>query len=119
VRRVGVLLSDSETGEWGAGLSASDGSGTILHQRVSRKGQGCLHMDSRGMVAGSHLHVRVRRRAGRVEWAYSEDGVRWTSGGVVEVALPKRLKVGVFAEAATPGSFEPVFDRLEFAKSGE
>jgi regulation of enolase protein 1 (concanavalin A-like superfamily) len=60
-------------------------------------------------------HLRLERRGNDILTAESEDGRKWgplesTLGGK---GLPRKLKVGVFAEALVDGTFKAVFDEFK------
>jgi hypothetical protein len=59
------------------------------------------------------IHLRIERRKDVLTMKFSRDRREWsTPFAPYLVALPKKLKVGVFAESMAPGSFAPVFDQF-------
>ena len=48
--------------------------------------------------------------------AFSPDGKEWRGeAGSLECKLPRKLKVGVFAESTAPGKFRVRFDRFSLS----
>jgi regulation of enolase protein 1 (concanavalin A-like superfamily) len=67
-------------------------------------------------VKSPHKNCRLRleRRGDRMAMHVSEDGVGWTARyEQTEGGLPRRMKVGVAAQAGADGGLEAVFDEFE------
>lgn len=64
-------------------------------------------------------HFRVRRKGNELIWEAKEDGTEWTTmnNGFTALALPKKIKIGVSAEATAPGPFTVEFDQFKLTKS--
>jgi regulation of enolase protein 1 (concanavalin A-like superfamily) len=63
-------------------------------------------------------HFRVRRKGNELIWEAKEDGTEWETmnNGFTALALPKKIKIGVSAEATAPGSFKVEFDQFKLTK---
>jgi hypothetical protein len=75
-----------------------------------------------GPPLGKPAFLRLVRRGEELTMAYSQDGEKWTptralrfSGGL---KLPRKLKVGVYAESTAPGPFKAVFDQFRLTPLG-
>jgi regulation of enolase protein 1 (concanavalin A-like superfamily) len=82
---------------------------------VSRKGGGpALRVGTYdGPPLGVSAWLRLERRGNVGTAAFSEDGKNWTTFNVpLEIALPRKGKVGVVAVSTADGTFKAVFDRF-------
>ena len=63
-------------------------------------------------------HFRVRRKGNELIGEVKEDGTEWTTMGTAftALALPKKIKIGVSAEATAPGPFNVEFDQFRLTK---
>jgi hypothetical protein len=58
----------------------------------------------------------VERSGATLHLSFRTDGTAWeqpTRQATLNLALPRKLKVGVIGEATAPGAFRPVFDRFK------
>ena len=122
------VTADFSPGGLEAGVLISDGTNDLRFGRGSDRNNSLIvrvsvrnHTGvSASSVVGDNLkpvYIRVERRKNVLTVKHRTDRQEWSSpfGGHPGwvVPLPKKLKVGVFAESMAPGTFEPVFDQFE------
>jgi hypothetical protein len=63
--------------------------------------------------------LRLERRGNVVRLAFSPDGKKWKAlGEPLRIDLPRKLKVGVVAEATAEATFKAVFDQFKLTPLG-
>ena len=84
---------------------------------VNRQSMGCA-VGILGQNIANISHFRVRRKGNELIWEAKEDGTEWTTmnNGFTALALPKKIKIGVSAEATAPGPFNVEFDQFRLTK---
>lgn len=89
--------------------------------RAELSGNG-KHMNSasgcNGKDMGNVSYLRVSRKGNELILEAKEAGGEWTTmnRGFTTLTLPKKIKVGVSAEATAPGPFRVEFDQFELTK---
>jgi regulation of enolase protein 1 (concanavalin A-like superfamily) len=58
------------------------------------------------------IFLRMERRGDKLLGAYSEDGTKWTELKLLDIELPRKVKIGVAAWAAA-SRFAPMFDQFQ------
>jgi regulation of enolase protein 1 (concanavalin A-like superfamily) len=69
-----------------------------------------------GPPLGKPAYLRLERWGNWLEGKCSSDGKKWTRSGWRDQRLPRKLKVGVFAESTAEGTFKPTFDRFKLSR---
>jgi hypothetical protein len=111
----------------GAGLILTDGKNLLLMERVAQAAtplyvgfqlpeRWLCRLEEAGPPLEKPAYLRAKRRGDTIRFAHSNDGKEWfatlADSGLLK--FPRRLKVGVFAEAAAKGTFKATFDRFKF-----
>ncbi len=78
----------------------------------------CVSGPGQGNDIGNVSHFRVRRKGNVFILEAKEDRKEWTTmnNGFPVLILPKRIKIGVSAEATAPGPFNVEFDQFRLTK---
>jgi regulation of enolase protein 1 (concanavalin A-like superfamily) len=112
-RRAGILLTDGK--EFVRVELAESPLGALFHIST-----GLLGKTTTARVFADNLptpepgHLSLERRGDTLVLKASKDGKRWEPlGDPLRRKLPRRVKVGVVADATTPGPFKPVFDQFK------
>jgi hypothetical protein len=123
-RRAGLILTAGVTG---IGVYRVT-SGVVEEKALGRthvpplcfdtaRGLGVTRYFLGGPDLGKPAYLRLERRGNRLDVAFSLEGRKWTSAWTEISDLPRKLKVGVFAEATAPGTFKAEFDHFRLSGS--
>jgi regulation of enolase protein 1 (concanavalin A-like superfamily) len=119
-QRAGILLTDGTDFlrvERDTNRTAADAESHLVYR------MGNLSWFGADPAPGRPVYLRLERRGDIFWWAFSEDGERWTRfpgpGLLVTVKLPRKVKVGVVAEATAPVVFKPEFDQFRLSRPGK
>jgi regulation of enolase protein 1 (concanavalin A-like superfamily) len=125
-RRAGVLVMGDENGPLLTlkflGQAASGRASEWVRAEVYLPKGGTVIQFSPHKAAsppGRSTHLRLERRGDKWRRSHREDGKQWDATpwpkGVV-MKLPRKLKVGVFAEATAEGTFKVTFDHFKLTQ---
>jgi hypothetical protein len=118
-RAAGIVLMDGTRGldviEWAAWGEPSE-PGTERSFRVRGR---MVMWGLDGGPPGKPTHLRLERSGDCLEAWCSPDGKEWSLPITWERSLPRKLKVGVFAESTAPGVFKPTFDQFQLSRPGK
>jgi regulation of enolase protein 1 (concanavalin A-like superfamily) len=128
-RRAGLLLTDGKRAfslERVAGvedLPVSLGQGSKLSLCIRTPHPRLRWCFTNGPPLEKPAYLRLERRGDLLLMAFSQNGEEWTptwagSTPLLRLRLPRKLKVGVFAEATAPGPFRAVFDHFKLTPLG-
>jgi hypothetical protein len=108
----------SQKRAWRIGLSSRDdavGGTTILHAGVNLVAPPVLH----GRMTGD-LWMKVQREGDAFTGLFSLDGISWTPVGAAELALPRKVLVGMVACSGLDNITTTImFDHVAVASGGE
>jgi regulation of enolase protein 1 (concanavalin A-like superfamily) len=129
VRVSGNFLPRSTSGDRAAGLLLTDGKKLLRVELTAGKGgvgYSFLVPSERGYASSrpagrppmeKPAYLRIERRGNDFRMAFSPDGKEWTpiyapgvEPGLVRVALPPKVKVGIVVETTADGAFRAEFD---------
>jgi hypothetical protein len=117
----GLLLSDGTAFVAVERLAAPPGPGRrrcrLYFERCRPGERDNLGSWTVGPEAEGPLYLRLSRRGDRVWGEYSLDGKTWWAvHSWRDAKLPRKVRVGVFAESAAPGTFQVRFDGFELSR---